>query len=415
MNILIIAYYYPPINSGGTMRPAQMGKYLARLGHRVTVLTQTYGQPHTEPGNPTVIRFRDISCNKHRVNFRRRLQWFSLRIVTEMLNRMGIYHSIYSWWKREVIKHSDFIIQQAQPDVIIATYPPVETLEVGVSLSQRFDIPLVSDFRDGLIFEPIETKRMNRYPCIRNKYLKIEQQALAQSSAVTSIAPPITDYYRQTYRPRWAEVISNAFDPDDPEQLPGDIPFDRHHFNIVFTGRFALSEENNCVDFFFEATRMLIEKNPALISTVRIHLVGEYRKNELMDLNDLIENGMIVVHGFVERQRALAFQKAADLLLIITLPDRRSSTSAKLFEYLYAGKPILSLTHNTVLEDIIRETGTGWNVHPQDAAAIADLMEKIICNPEFYHSLSPNWEQITQYSILTQIKKLDDLLQKTIK
>ncbi|MCP5051582.1 MAG: glycosyltransferase family 4 protein, partial [bacterium] len=169
MKILIVAYYYPPINSGGTMRPVKMAKYLPRMGHEVTVLTQTYGKSKIETGNgkPRIIRFHDFSHNRNRVGLRRKVQWFKLRMFTELLNMMGIYHSIYSWWKRKVIRNSETIINLVQPDVIIATYPPVETLEIGVYLSKKYNIPLISDFRDGLIFEPIETKRMKQYPCIR--------------------------------------------------------------------------------------------------------------------------------------------------------------------------------------------------------------------------------------------------------
>ncbi len=44
MNILLIAYYYPPIISGGSQRPVRMAKYLARLGNRVTVLAPGYSR-----------------------------------------------------------------------------------------------------------------------------------------------------------------------------------------------------------------------------------------------------------------------------------------------------------------------------------------------------------------------------------
>jgi glycosyltransferase involved in cell wall biosynthesis len=412
MKILIIAYYYPPISSGGTLRPVQWGKYLAQSGHEVTILTHTYHKNQIEPGNPRILRIRDISCNKKRDSFGRKCRWLVLRLWTEALNLLGIYHSIYTWWKRNVIKNSTDMIQQVQPDLLIATYPPVETLEIGVYLAKKYHIPLISDFRDGLIFEPIETKRMNRYRCIRERYREIEQEAATHSTAITSIAQPITHYYRETYHPPHTEVISNAFDPEDFHNLSEKITFDDSFFNIVFTGRFALSDKCNRVDFFFAAIRLLTgqEKNPG--KKLKIHLVGEYRKDELLELKDLIDKGVIVCHGFVERSKSLAFQRAADLLLIITLPDRRSSVSAKIFEYLCAGKPILALTHQTVLAEIIAETKTGWNVHPQQPEAIAGLLEKIITDTALYNSLEPDQEKIRQYSINAQMAKLNRLLEK---
>ncbi len=492
MKILIIAYYYPPINTGGTIRPLKWAQYLPQWGHEVTLLTHTYEKNKTEPGPPQIIRFHDISFNKQRStrykkgvappthsrsarwssfgsvisnacffckllkDISKKCQWLILRSFTEALNILGIYHSIYSWWKRKVIKNSDTIIQQVQPDIIIATYPPVETLEIGIHLSKKYNIPLISDFRDGLMFEPIEIKRINQYRCIRKRYKEIETEAAGQSTAIIAVSQPIMDYYKETYQPKHSAVITNAFDPKDINEkfLQGstrkaqgagsraqgagrkannandavrkaDNTIDAvrqapsamrlppgKHFNIVFTGRFSLSVKNRRVDFFFDAVRLLLEKEKHLENKIKIHLVGEYLKEELQGLKDLIARGIVVNHGFVERNQSLAFQRAADLLLIITEPERRSMVTAKIFEYLYAGKPILALTHKTVLEDIIKETKSGWLVHPHQPEAIADLLRKIISDKEFYNSIQPDGKKIERYSIKTQVEKLNRLLEK---
>jgi glycosyltransferase involved in cell wall biosynthesis len=451
MKILIIAYYYPPIRTGGTLRPAQWGKYLSSLGHEVTILTYSYEKNQTEPGNPRVLRFLDPSFNKSRTNLRKKCQWLILRSFTEILNILGIYHSIYSRWKQKVIKNSDTIIQQTQPDILIATYPPVETLEIGLHLAKKYHIPLIADFRDGLRFEPIEIKRINQYRCIRKKYQKIEAAAAHQSAAITTVSQPIEDYFEETYQPKLSAVITNAFDPEDINQkllqgvqgapwhggpikdgfvaedvfddftytcnlrlspLAEKSPPGQKYFNIVFTGRFFLSARNQRVDFFFDAVRLLLEKEKNLEKKIKIHLVGEYCKEELQACKDLIARGIVVDHGFVEWSRSLAFQRAADVLLIITQPGRRSVVTAKIFEYLYAGKPILALTDKTALEDIIKETKTGWIVHPHQPGAIADLLGKIITDPTFYHSIQPDGEKIQQYSIKTQVEKLNRLLEK---
>lgn len=410
MKILIIAYYYPPINTGGTARPVKMAKYLPGFGHDVTVLTHTYDSTDLE--TPGLIRVKDSSYNKGRDSLFRRFQWLGLRLFTETLNIMGIYHSIYTWWKRKVLKYGDQIIGKVKPDVIIATYPPVETLEIGLHFSKKYNIPLISDFRDGLIFEPIETKRMNQYRCIRERYEAIEREAGNHSVGITTIADPITEYYAQTYPVKHTVSMSNGFDPDDFNDLPADVKLDEHAFNIVFTGRFNLSDKYNRVDFFFDAVRTLIKEDKKLKSRLKIHLVGEYRKEELLELQDLIDGGNIVLHGFVEKRKSLAFQRAADVLLIITPPDRRSATSTKIFEYLYAGKPVLALTYKTVLEDIINETKSGWLVHPHQPEAIADLLKRILTDTDFYNAVKPHREKVDNYSVKSQLARLHRLLEK---
>lgn len=410
MRILIITYYFPPIESGGTARPVKMARYLPGFGHEVTVLTHSYKETDLE--YPGIVRIKDISHNKDRSRFTLRCQWLGLRLFTEVLNVLGIYHSIYAWWRRKVMKYSDRIIDKVKPDVIIATYPPVETLEIGLYFSKKFNILLISDFRDGLLFEPIETKRMKQYRCIRERYQAVEREVGTHSKAITTIADPITDYYSRTYKIKHTLSLSNGFDPDDFKDLPDDVQLNNDCFNIVFTGRFALSDKFNRVDFFFEAARMLIRDKEDVKSRLKIHLVGEYRKVELLELRDLINEGIIVLHGFVEKKKSLAFQKAADLLLIITPPDRRSATSTKIFEYLYAGKPILALTYKTVLEDIINETKSGWLVHPYKPEEISTLLYRIMTDTDFYNGVKPDREKIAGYSVKSQLEALHCLLDK---
>jgi glycosyltransferase involved in cell wall biosynthesis len=385
-----------------------MTKYLPHFGHQVTVLTHSYER--TDLQNSSIIRIKDISYNMNRQGYKK-IQWLFLRIITEILNRLGCRHSIYSWWKKSVLKNGREIIAAVKPDAIMATYPPVETLEIGLEFAGQYGIPLISDFRDGLLFEPIETKRIKQYACIREHYGEIEKAAAQNSAVITTIAQPIGDYFKYKYGAVEAHVISSGFDPDDFSNLSEGVSFEPGYFNIVFTGRFALSDRYNRVDFFFEALRMLRREHKESAAGVKLHLVGEYRKEEIFPLQDLIDCGMIVLHGFVEREKSLAFQQAADLLLIITPPDRRSATSAKIFEYIYTGKPILALTHQTVLEDIIRQTGTGWIVHPHKPDEVCRLLHRVITDSEFYRSLQPLKHEIERYSVKYQVEKLSRLLE----
>ena len=77
-----------------------------------------------------------------------------------------------------------------------------------------------------------------------------------------------------------------------------------------------------------------------------------------------------------------------------------------------AGKPILALTYRNVLEEIIKETGTGWSVHPQETGAIAELLGKIVNDRGFYGAIKPDREKVEKYSIKAQVEKLSRLIEK---
>ncbi|MDQ1351881.1 MAG: hypothetical protein QG657_2187 [Acidobacteriota bacterium] len=342
--------------------------------------------------------------------------WLLLRLYTEFLNRLGCYHSIYTWWKKRVIKNSRRIVDEVKPDVIIASYPPVETLEIGIYLAQTYHIPLICDFRDGILFEPIERPRMEQYSCIKKRYEEIEKEAVNTAEAVITIADPITDYFKDHYRVNHvkAETIASGFDPVDFEDLPVPAVFDPSQFHIVFTGRFGLADGSNRVEFFFEALRIMIKKDEQLRDKLRVHLVGDFTRSDLDPIKDLMDIGVVINHGLVSRKESLGFQKIADLLLIITLPDRTCSVSTKIYEYLYTRKPILALTYGTVLAEMVEKTRTGWNVHPHRPEAISRLLERIVSDREFYNSFQPDLEEINKYSFVFHIEKLIPIMKESI-
>ncbi len=77
--------------------------------------------------------------------------------------------------------------------------------------------------------------------------------------------------------------------------------------------------------------------------------------------------------GLLDRPNALALQRSADVLVLIT--SRNSSEApGKLFEYLAAGRPILALAQGNEAARIVRETRTGVAVPPDDLDAIADAL-----------------------------------------
>lgn len=416
MRLLLIAYYYPPMKSGGTLRPRQMVKYLSRLGHTVTVLTHTYRKSEEWDLQETeVVRIYDGSHNRNRRGFRR-WQWLGRRLYVEFLNRLGTPRSIYSWWQERAWRRRRKIMETVKPDLILATYPPVETLQLAVSLSESFAVPFVADFRDGLLFEPIEEKRLSRYRCIGEHYRGVEESAVQQASAVITAADPITDYCRRRYRRSEVYTVPTGFDPEDFALQAGypAPPLDASKFHVVYTGRFQLSDRGVSAVHFFEAVRQLLLEFPALSHRFRIHLLGDYAPGELRSLRDLGRRGIVAAHGLLDRPSCLAYQRRADLLLIITSLGRSSVTTTKIFEYLHARRPILALTHRTVAADMVRETKSGWIVHPRHTGEIKDTLYRLLTDSDFYLTIKPSRQRIGNYSAEAIMRRLDRVLRKRL-
>ena len=404
VNILLIAYYFPPINSAGSVRPTQMAQWLRRGGHDVTVLTHGY-EKTGDPG-PGIIRVHDPAFVRGHWGSRF-FHWLAWRAWAELQNFCGRYASIFSPWRRAVLRRAGEIRRACRPELILVSYPPLEVLEIGLELSRRFQIPLVSDFRDGLLFRSIEEKRLAAHRCVREKYRKTEAAIAALSQLVVAVTPVLEEYFNGRYPGCRCATVFNGYDEGEWNDLPASS-LAPGYFHIVHTGRFALSDSATDIGPFLAALRRVVQNHPDL--PVRLQLLGEHSRREMASLKGFIASGAVVIQSLKNRPQGLAEQKAADLLLLITRPGVRSGIPLKLFEYLFSGKPVLALSDDAPVRRIIEDCGCGWCVSPQDESAIAGLMERILTAPGFYRSLLRNQGNIGTYSWATQMTLLNNLV-----
>ena len=375
MKILLISYFYSMSDNTGSLRGRAMAKYLPENGIDVTVLTY---RPQNESlsfsGNTVGVRDVTLKTVASPV-------FYALRIWQRGLRWFGIYLGLCGYWRDAALKHSDEIIQRVKPDAILVSYPVVEALEIGVVLSKKYGLPLISDFRDGLLFEPLETAAL-KHAVTRRHYSTVEAQVVEASALILTVSKPISTYFTQRYSHPNVVTLQNGFDPNDitPDKsidLPADV------INIIHTGRLGSSrlgssEKGSGVDALSAAVHILLERSPSMGHKFRLHFVGQLSRSENSCLAPLVKQGVVKLWGQISRAKALQFQCGADVLLLITAPDKASIATGKLFEYLAANKPILALTRGTEAARIVSETGSGLVIQPDNPEEIAEALENII-------------------------------------
>jgi glycosyltransferase involved in cell wall biosynthesis len=375
MRVLLISYYYSMSESTGSLRVRAMAKYLPHNGIEVAVLTyRAQKEEVVFAGN--IIGVRDVTRDTVPLPV-----FYMMRIWQRGLRWLGVYKGFCGHWRDAALTHADEIIDRVKPDAILASYPSVEALEIGVALSEKYGLPLISDFRDGLMFEPLDPA-VQRHNVVRNYYQALEARVAAASKLILTVSEPITAYFRQHYTHPDVMTLHNGFDMDDiaPDNniaLPVEI------INIVHTGRLGISREETSgkgrgVDALSTALCLLLERAPEMAREFRIHFIGQLTGSEQDRLAPLVKKGVVKLWGHQSRAKALGFQRKADVLLLITAPDKASITTGKLFEYLAANKPVLALTRGTAAARIVMETGVGWVVSPDKPEEIADAIETII-------------------------------------
>jgi glycosyltransferase involved in cell wall biosynthesis len=123
--------------------------------------------------------------------------------------------------------------------------------------------------------------------------------------------------------------------------------------------------------------RRLLDEQPDLAERVRFLVAG---RSEFDEAGLLAEAGLgdaVRQLGYLPRPQALALQRAARALVLLT-SDATCEATGKLYEYLASGRPIVALANGNEAARIVTETGTGVVVPPRDVEAIKAALQRAI-------------------------------------
>ena len=379
MNLLLVAYFYPPCRDTGAHRPAAMAKWLRRLGHRVTVLTTSaYGELGTDR-DEGVVRTKDLQRVRARLHGHDRVDalfdsdTYSGR--PHFLSKLIVPEPLVIAWAPYAYREAQRLNARERFDCVITSSPPESVHFVGRALRRR-DVPWVADLRDGWTFEPIRpafpTRLQRRYD------ERLERRWLADADAVVAVGRPAADDLRSRLGLE-PELVPNGWDPDlDTEPSPTDVGkrlLDPDRISLVYTGRFGSYGRDPAG--LVEALRTLARDHPEAAAKLELVVAGPLTEDEVALLGTDVSPARIVIAGTLDRTGALALQRAADGLLLVASSRRTQLLNFKVFEYLAAGHPILALAAGTEAGRIIAEAG-GETVPADDPARIVAALLRLV-------------------------------------
>ena len=198
-----------------------------------------------------------------------------------------------------------------------------------------------------------------------------ERVALAADVTVGATRPISDDLARRYDVPsRW---ISNGFDPAAVAPDKAAPPTgETGGIKVVYTGQLWGPRGRTPEPFFRALKRVSSEADSPRLTLVHAGTLTP-EDSTLIDRTGVSE--LLQPVGVLDRSEVVALQRSGDVLLLITSADSQQA-SGKLFEYLAAGKPILALADGNEAERLVRETGTGVVVPPDDVDAIADALRR---------------------------------------
>ena len=397
--ILLINYYYPPIVNGGVQRTYNFKKYLDQMGFEVSFLTtNSYGCIEGDNIN-NVFRFPDWGFDFTHSNKTSKMGKQLFRAFRLFQVKSGMITDGKYYWKKEVLNKLEDIIRPTKYDVVIASYPTPANLELGEYINKKYGIPLVVDYRDGLMFEPFY--EVQHSFIVYRMRLKALEKRLAKIAALhLTVNKEMNEYYTQTYPNVKSVMIPNGFDSEEeinaePIKLPEGI-------NVLYTGSIGKSRKL----YSFEELQNVLDNIFSSFPNINFVFVGDYEEQEKRLFNKYKN---VYVFEKTEREKVIATQRLADALMLISGPS--GSTSGKLYEYLFARKPIINLGGHKGIADIINGEQYGETCAPEEREKMKGFF--IGLKNGSLHYSSGNLEQYTRkYQSELLAKELNYIIEK---
>ncbi len=437
--VLMISYFFPPMGGVAVQRISKFCKFLPEFGWQPIVLTVKNGywtvwDPSNQDyktGHEIVYRtpfyspftlLNKLSFGKN--NFGTTSEDKSKGIERPSW-RKKLMRNISMLWciPDEFISWFPFayfyglsIIKRHGIDLIYANDSPHTCSIIALVLSKATGIPFIVDFRDLWTGNPefVPRNKLDRLFQIRleKKVLESASKIIAATKAfVNVLATSITKNRQSKF-----EAIYNGFDPDDfTNNLSNEYFKEKSKFRIVYTGSFFgpyLSPKNILIGF-----SRFIGKFKLSPSDVEIIFAGsnsETLKSLISKLNLRLYINQL---GNLSHSSACELQKSADLLLLIIYSNAGAEkrVSAKLFEYLIAERPILSIVPEGEVSEIIHKTGVGMVANPDDIddieRCLAALYEKIHIKKEPFQR---NEQEINKFNRRDQTKRLAEIFDEVV-
>jgi glycosyltransferase involved in cell wall biosynthesis len=372
MRILVISHYAGSRLHGMIFGPYHLAKEWARRGHEVTIVAASFA--HVRNRQPEVRG--DIT--EERIDG---IRYVWLKTPSYKGNNTGRVINILAFLARLAFR-GDSLPAGNAPDVVISSSAYVLDILPAWRIAGKMRAMLIFEVRDLWPLTPIMLGNMSRLHPFIMALRQAEGFAYRHSDKVVSVLPNAREYMvSRGMAPDKFVHIPNGIDPvlwaEDRSALP-DLHSaelrklkERNLFLVGFTGSHGKAAD---LDTLVKAAEVM-KKIPAAFVLVG----GGSEKAVLQAMVRERRLDRVIFLPPVPKSSMPALLDAMDALYIGLKRHplwKWGVSPNKLLEYMMAGKPII---HGIQwANDIVRESGCGISIRPEDPREIARAVESIM-------------------------------------
>jgi glycosyltransferase involved in cell wall biosynthesis len=381
-NVLVIAYYFPPMGLSGVQRTLKFVKYLPQYGWHPLVLTSNPTSYYAFDDSLTAEMesldlqvFRTVSgkIKTKEQNIRKTSKFprFLVQKLGSTFLQTFYQPDRFIGWKKKAVALGEEIIRNNDIGCILATAPPYTGLMVANELSKRTGIPFIADYRDPWVDNPYH---FYATPFHKTYSIKLETDVLIHAKKIIVTTRHTKELILKRYKFISHDditIVPHGFDPTDFEEL-GNIRTNSTKFTITHSGVF---QDNRTPAYFLKALSRFLKKNPAAAANIEARFVGVMRPEHLKLIKkyNLLENTRCT--GYLPHMDAVRNLMESDALWLMQNDNVRSP--GKLYEYFGAAKPMLICVPDGIIRRTALESKVAIATDPKDVNAIEAAIESL--------------------------------------
>ena len=408
--MLLVSYYYQPINVVGAHRWQKLSWYAAERGWALDVLLvdpdSTSAPDHPASGavidmdqlndlprGTTLYTVRDQGSRLY--DLQRRL-WRAIRplarrgrapastpaeipVATDAPVKPSRGAAYLAWlhfhelfhWSRQAAAVAIQIAGRRRPDVIVSSAPPHSTHEAARLISAATRIPWVMDMRD-----PWSSPEVMPREYAGPTWLRLAARYEARCVRSASLVSVTTEALRNDLRQRYPELTARfltAMNGADPRAMTNDAA--NPVFTIAYAGNLYVGRDPRNL---FRAVGRVVQELSLTPADLRVEFMGgaDFMGKPIGDI--AAETGAA---GFVSALPAQPHQAALEFLarasMLVSLPQyAHLAIPAKLFEYVQYNAWLLVLAQRESATELLFRDSAADVVEPGDVERIASAIRR---------------------------------------
>jgi glycosyltransferase involved in cell wall biosynthesis len=383
MKLLLLSYFYPPHQGIGGKRVFRWARHLSALGVSPVVLTTPWppakdrdlDQPFTAPGVEVAREY--VSAWFWRLYHGKHGGEYAPGRVAKALNTIGrlLGTPIDSklWFAPRAARQGLSLVRRRGIGAVLSSSSPYSSHVAATWISILADIPLVVDLRDPWTFNFLWR---NRPRLMRALDGWTERWVLSRAARVIFAARGTQSEYERRYP--WLRgkslTLYSGFEPDEPGAPVAAWPGERPRVGLVHFGRFyGVRSLRDTLRALSEAKR----ESSWGLRDLSLLILGDVSARDKEEAGELGVAEHLQSSPMMPYEAGLGVLRGADALFLCDYDRESFFVPGKLFDYVRVGRPILAVSANPEVREIIAGHGLGLTFHPDDTAGLAACLSRI--------------------------------------